>query len=636
NKRDDWRNYWNELGQPWRTEPEIDVARQEELTDLRLTLLDIDGTDEGSFYIFGKDVELTRADIEWLLATHEQEQKVIGESDKSQQYYKGLDLRGVNLHGKDLRGLPMKSINLHKANLEEADLSDAHLEEANLSRANLKRAKLYSAHLENTDLDGACLEQAQLTGAYLGGVHGGLNPTNIKSALLNTAHLEGASFLWVDMERSFLTEAHLEGASLLEANLKGANLAEAHLEGADLSDAHLEGASLKKAYLHGANLSNAHLERANLSEAHLEGKNMHDDIWQAVQQWEKDFPKELLPANLSGAFFDNTTNLKGAIFGNTQFGAISLADVHLGDVSLSVVDWKPIRTLGDERKAHQIKEKDGNWKVSKDQIDAYETATRANRQLAVALQDQGLNEKASFFAYRAQLNQRHLLKLHVLEDLERMPKLRLLTFKPDSQLNIIRLVILSILIISLAFFFTVIYFTVKGMMNFEFSRFINDLTGSDLYLLTVISSMILCLTYLIIFKISFRLFLFFSIVPLMFFIFLYFLFLLLLFILQNSGFIISLFFLVIFFAALVFVVTFAALVINQLKAKGNNGSNKPNLSIHNNLDIYSLINSYVLNNKKFSKLSNWIKTHIRSFNSLIKPFAVMEANYGRYIFSTFL
>ena len=70
--------------------------------------------------------------------------------------------------------------------------------------------------------------------------------------------------------------------------------------------------------------------------------------------------------------------------------------------------------------------------------------------------------------------------------------------------------------------------------------------------------------------------------------------------------------------------------------KGNNGSNKPNLSIHNNLDIYSLINSYVLNNKKFSELSNWIKTHIRSFNSLIKPFAVMEANYGRYIFSTFL
>ena len=40
----------------------------------------------------------------------------------------------------------------------------------------------------------------------------------------------------------------------------------------------------------------------------------------------------------------------------------------------------------------------------------YEEAVRANRQLAVALQAQGLNENASRFAYRAQLCQRIVLR----------------------------------------------------------------------------------------------------------------------------------------------------------------------------------------------------------------------------------
>ncbi len=62
-----WKVYWREQGQTWRTEPEIDTKRQKYLTEQRSIKPDI----EGGIYPF-KDIEpkLTRADVEWLLATH--------------------------------------------------------------------------------------------------------------------------------------------------------------------------------------------------------------------------------------------------------------------------------------------------------------------------------------------------------------------------------------------------------------------------------------------------------------------------------------------------------------------------------------------------------------------------------------
>ena len=47
--------------------------------------------------------------------------------------------------------------------------------------------------------------------------------------------------------------------------------------------------------------------------------------------------------------------------------------------------------------------------LSDKQQDEYEQAVRANRQLAVTLQGQGLNEEATRFAYRAQILQRRAL-----------------------------------------------------------------------------------------------------------------------------------------------------------------------------------------------------------------------------------
>lgn len=64
--RSAWRTYWHARGQPWRTEREIDAERQAFLTQ-RLRIPPHVGR---GMYLFG-GVTLGRADVEWLLATHE-------------------------------------------------------------------------------------------------------------------------------------------------------------------------------------------------------------------------------------------------------------------------------------------------------------------------------------------------------------------------------------------------------------------------------------------------------------------------------------------------------------------------------------------------------------------------------------
>ena len=61
-----WQAYWEAQGQLWRTEPEIDDGRKKYLTERRSITPDI----ELGIYPF-KDIKLTRADIEWLLVTHQ-------------------------------------------------------------------------------------------------------------------------------------------------------------------------------------------------------------------------------------------------------------------------------------------------------------------------------------------------------------------------------------------------------------------------------------------------------------------------------------------------------------------------------------------------------------------------------------
>jgi len=166
------------------------------------------------------------------------------------------------------------------------------------------------------------------------------------------------------------------------------DLSEANLERTDLRYVHLEGANLRRAHLEEADLLGAHLEEADLLGAHLEG------------------------ANLRLAFFDGATNLGRITLGNEQFGFVSLVDVHWGDINLSLVDWSSMKMLGEELEARRRnvskgkKTKQEQELEKKERLDHYRWAVRANRQLAVALREQGLSEEGYYFAYRAQVLQR--------------------------------------------------------------------------------------------------------------------------------------------------------------------------------------------------------------------------------------
>jgi uncharacterized protein YjbI with pentapeptide repeats len=213
-----WKQYWANKSQSWRTEPEISCCRQHELSQRRL----IQPESKKGVYPFG-GMQLNRADVEWLLATHENGRGPIDWSDKSQRKRQGLDLQGAQLEEGDLRGLPLAQLRGELCWYEDdrkkaficltrADLSEAQLEGANLSYAQLKEADFSYAQLEGADLRGAQLEGADLLGAQL--------------------------------KEANLSYAQLKGADLVEAQLKEANLSYAQLEGADFSYAQLEGANL--------------------------------------------------------------------------------------------------------------------------------------------------------------------------------------------------------------------------------------------------------------------------------------------------------------------------------------------------------------------------------------------------------
>src|SRR5712691_11424683 len=99
-----WITYWKAQGQPWRTEPEIKTERQQYLAERRK----IDPDFELGKYPFA-GIELTRADVEWLLSTHESggECGPVDWSDEHQREPLGLDLRGADLRHVDLRHLPL-------------------------------------------------------------------------------------------------------------------------------------------------------------------------------------------------------------------------------------------------------------------------------------------------------------------------------------------------------------------------------------------------------------------------------------------------------------------------------------------------------------------------------------------------
>src|SRR5262249_34426049 len=103
----DWLAYWRTLGQPWRTEPEISPERHRVPAARRALQPDIM---QGSYPFGGRELALTRADVEWLLVTHEEGCGPVNWADPAQRTREGLDLRGADLSGVDLHGLPLASL----------------------------------------------------------------------------------------------------------------------------------------------------------------------------------------------------------------------------------------------------------------------------------------------------------------------------------------------------------------------------------------------------------------------------------------------------------------------------------------------------------------------------------------------
>jgi hypothetical protein len=168
------------------------------------------------------------------------------------------------------------------------------------------------------------------------------------------------------------------------------------LRGADLR--HINLRRLPLAFMRGGLFLDQWLrateEQRNMAAVQLQGAYLREAQLQGA---------DLRRSDLDGV------SLAGVTLSDGTYGSARVADVRWGEVNLAVVDWGHVRELGDEQVAQQEKDSDGKIKAKQTRVNDYKEAVRANRQLAIVLREQGLNEVADHFAYRAQLLQRKVL-----------------------------------------------------------------------------------------------------------------------------------------------------------------------------------------------------------------------------------
>lgn len=405
----EWKRYWVALDQSWRTEPEIDEKRQHFLKE-RLAIKS--ESKVGVYPLKSLEPPLSRADIEWLLDTHESNgmRGPVIWSEEKQHGRQGLDLQGTELSDVNLSGLPLSKVNLSGAHLERAVLFQAELVGGDLTSAHLNEANLIGAHLEGADLSKAQLQKANLSRASL--QLADLEAVQAQEAILSDAHLDRASLRKAQLSGAVLDNAFLEGADLIRAILAGARLTGAYLEGAnlrwadlrasDLRDAKLKKATLSSAILIGADLRWAHLQEAILSGTFLKGAKLGLARLEGA---------DLAMADLSGVDLrEAVMNVETRLTNQTTLDEkMRVADVAWNGVSLIRANWEGIIRLGDEFQAHQagfVRQDMREKKTKEDWLTGYEEAVRAYRQLVMVFRGQGLNEIADRYMYRAQVLQR--------------------------------------------------------------------------------------------------------------------------------------------------------------------------------------------------------------------------------------
>ena len=227
-----WRAYWHQIRQPWRTEPEISEERQKYLTDRRAIVPDI----EQGIYPF-KNIKLSRADVEWLLATHEDGRGPVDWNDPTQHGRAGLDLRGSCLSEINLQNLPLAGLqgglavgdareateeqrSMAAIHLDGANVTDAHLEGSVLSYAHLEGATLYEAHLESVDAFHAYFQgtkPAKFRGVFFD------SATNLEQAIIANDRHVGARFLDIHWGEANITKIDWAPVHLLFDEEKALN-----------------------------------------------------------------------------------------------------------------------------------------------------------------------------------------------------------------------------------------------------------------------------------------------------------------------------------------------------------------------------------------------------------------------------
>jgi len=373
------------------------------------------------------------------------------------------NLRHANLNGADLRGAflnsaRMQHVNLNNAKLspttkgttttledvclDDADLGGAEMAGVILNRASLRRSNLAGVDLTGAQLNHACLDRAQISGnATLIGVQ------------LREAHLEDAALMQANLQRAVLTKSYLQGANLHGACMQAAVLdnafiQKAKLEGADLQGANLEGASLQGANMQGVNLSGACLKGANMQGANLSGAQLQGaDLRRSVLD---------VTTNLTGAVFSDDEHglarVADVAWNGVNLAAVTwtpfinehatrsgrLGDDMVADDALAVLRryrsasraYRLHRMFGHRRPLQAIAAQETNddrstgiapilvapaapsdprtVQDSKAKDEAYanaivccEDSARANRQLSLALQTQGLSREADELDFRA-------------------------------------------------------------------------------------------------------------------------------------------------------------------------------------------------------------------------------------------
>ncbi len=225
----------------WRREPEIDLERQKTLAAYRTQVPDV----KKEIYPF-QGVKLSRADVEWLLVTHDNGTGPVDWDDRKQRQRKGLDLRGADLRQVNLCDLPLAQFSggltrdeWQRTTLQQRDKAGVHLEGADLSNAHLEGAVLEGAHLFGATLRGTFLQRANLFRA------------DLRSTYLRDVHLERANLRGTRLEGAYLPNAHLQGADLRNAFFDGGS----NLEGIALSDEKVGTAVLADVSWSNANLA---------------------------------------------------------------------------------------------------------------------------------------------------------------------------------------------------------------------------------------------------------------------------------------------------------------------------------------------------------------------------------------------